>query len=342
MSPHSTCPKSTARIGKGSASGASVRNSGARGSTTAVAQRRVALARSETRGAIGDASASSARGAAATSTSTDTSPGSRGFRYAVNSTAFPGSTVANLGSTRNTSRSMRLSHVHSILASADPALRTDTVRVSASPGETTPKSKSPSTAIRGAGARAARRTAVSPASVWITHASKKSLASSAVNVTSNEAVKPGESRVVVTPPFPANANRDVFGGITLTTCGRVSALRSVTVAVYAVFASTSANVTAGGNTRSHGSGSGPCADVRFSNPRKRPLIASVGQSNQTALSDRASSRWPPRHRALEPPLCERPGALPRARAKRGPVASGRAAPDAQPTAGAPSCVNRDV
>lgn len=44
-SPHSTCPKSTARIGVGSASGASVRNSGARGTTVAVAKRRATSAR---------------------------------------------------------------------------------------------------------------------------------------------------------------------------------------------------------------------------------------------------------------------------------------------------------
>ena len=284
VSPQSTCPKSTARIGNGSASAASVRNSGARGKTVAVAQIR----------ADDDCDAFAtfflSAEVVATSTSTETSPGSFGFKNAVTSTDFPGSTVANLGSTRNTSRSTRRSQLHSIRAAAEPALRTETILVSASPGETTPKSKSPSTAVCGAGARAARRTSVSPASVWITHASKKSLASSVVNVTSNEVVRPGESRVVVTPRFPANANRDVLGGITFTTCGRLSALRSVTVAVYVVFASTCANVTAGGKTRSHGSGSGPCADVRFSNPRKRALIASVGQSNQTALSDRASSR----------------------------------------------------
>ena len=48
----------------------------------------------------------------ATSTSTETSPGSFGFKNAVTSTDFPGSTVANLGSTRNTSRSTRRSQLH--------------------------------------------------------------------------------------------------------------------------------------------------------------------------------------------------------------------------------------
>ena len=92
----------------------------------------------------------------------------------------------------------------------------------------------------------AAHASVRPASVWITHASKKSSASSVANVTSKEAVKPSESRVVVTPRSPANANRGVSGGITLATCWRESALRGVTVAVYAVFASTSRNVNAGG------------------------------------------------------------------------------------------------
>mmetsp|Transcript_15181 Transcript_15181/g.65002 ORF Transcript_15181/g.65002 Transcript_15181/m.65002 type:complete len:466 (+) Transcript_15181:8389-9786(+) len=108
VSPQSTCPKSTARIGNGSVSNSSVRNSGARGTTVAVAQRRA----DDDCEKKSFATFASVAEVVATSTSTETSPGSFGFKNAVTSTDFPGSTVANLGSTRNTSRSTRRSQLH--------------------------------------------------------------------------------------------------------------------------------------------------------------------------------------------------------------------------------------
>ena len=107
-----------------------------------------------------------------------------------------------------------------------------------------------------------------PASVWIAQCDQKSFSSSVANATSNVAVSPGESRAE-TNSRATRWNRRESGLMIFTVCGRVSALRTVTSAVYTSFASASRNVTAGGNTRSHGSGFVPSAVVLFVRPRNR-------------------------------------------------------------------------
>ena len=163
------------------------------------------------------------------------------------------------------------------------------------PRATTPRSRFPATTTSQDGARAASGSSAVPTSVWTTHASQKSFSSSVANATSKVVVSPGESRTLM-KSSPTRWKRFDLGAMILTACGRESALRSVTSAVYTVSASASLKHTAGGNIRSHGSGFDPSAMVRFSRPRNRALISDPGGRRQCRSTVK---RKLPRRRHLE-------------------------------------------
>ena len=93
-----------------------------------------------------------------------------------------------------------------------------------------------------------------PTSVWTTHASQKSFSSSVANATSKVVVSPGESRTLM-KSSPTRWKRFDLGAMILTACGRESALRSVTSAVYTVSASASLKHTAGETSGATAAGS---------------------------------------------------------------------------------------